>query len=481
MKKFTRWLTALGLTAALVGCGAALAAEESAITVQLDGQSLVFTDATPQVRDQRTFLPFRAVFEAMGAEVKSEGSVITATRDGKTLTMTLNETAATLTEGEGITPITMDVAPYVDNATWRTYVPVRFAAQAFDCAVGWDQQTATAVIVDTDKVVEKALEGKSFTYLERLMEYSKRYDEGIWNTDMTMDGSVTALGANMPMKITATGVTADAAKLEMDMRMTMDVTQLLTLAQQIGGGAELSPEERAMLDALKEDGLGIGIRGDLETGKLYMTMSGKVLEDAGMPADTWFSMDMNAAMAQSGLDMDWGEYLATLRNVDYVALIKTVLSGTDVNSAETGYTGLRTVVETVVNTLSDEAFVKDGDTYTTTLELSEGANAAEVSFALTMKQDAVVGYAMGMSAAFTDEDSGTAMTMGLTMGIDEKDQMAGSLTMDMAPMMAMELNISGSYQKGSTAPATEPPAGATVIDLMDPEGVNKALGIMPLE
>ena len=39
----------------------------------------------------------------------------------------------------------------------------------------------------------------------------------------------------------------------------------------------------------------------------------------------------------------------------------------------------------------------------------------------------------------------------------------------------------GSYEKGTTAPATEPPAGATVIDLMDPEGVNKALGIMPLE
>ena len=45
----------------------ALAAEEPAIQVQLDGQNLTFTDAVPQVKDQRTFLPFRAVFEAMGA------------------------------------------------------------------------------------------------------------------------------------------------------------------------------------------------------------------------------------------------------------------------------------------------------------------------------------------------------------------------------------------------------------------------------
>ena len=169
MKKMIRWLLALGMAGALLGATAAMAAGETVISVQLDGAPLTFTDAVPQVRDQRTFLPLRAVFEAMGAEVSSEGSVITATRNGKTLAMTLNETAATLTQNGETTPITMDVAPYVDNTTWRTYVPVRFAAQAFGCAVGWDQANSTAIIVDTDKVVDAALEGKSFTFLEKLM------------------------------------------------------------------------------------------------------------------------------------------------------------------------------------------------------------------------------------------------------------------------------------------------------------------------
>ena len=479
MKKIIRWLAAVGMSAALLGCGGAFAAE-SGITVQLDGQALTFTDAAPQVKDQRTFLPFRAVFEAMGAEVKNEGSVITATRDGRTLTMTLNETAATVTQGDKTTPITMDVAPYVDNATWRTYVPVRFAAQAFGCAVGWDQTTSTAVIVDTDRVVDSALEGKSFTYLEKLMEYSKRYSEGIWDMDMTMDGSLTLMGANMPMSVAASGTVADETKLEMDMGMKLDMTQLLALAQQMGGGDELSPEDKAMLDAFKEEGLGIGMRGDLSGGKLYMTMTGKVLEDAGLPAGTWFSMDMNAAMAQSGLGMDWGEYLATLKNVDYVALIKTALSETDVNSAEMGYTGLKDMVETMAETLSDKAFVKEGDAYTTTLDLSEGTNTAKISFTLTMKQDAVVGYAVGMNAAFTDVDTGSAVTMGMTVGVDEKDRMTGKLTMDMAPMMSMEFDITGGYRKGTAAPAAEPPAGVQVIDMMDPEGVNAALGMMPL-
>ena len=85
MKKFARRFLALGMALALTAgtLPAAFAAGDSGITVQLDGQALSFTDAVPQVRDQRTFLPFRAVFEAMGAEVSNEGSVITATRDGK--------------------------------------------------------------------------------------------------------------------------------------------------------------------------------------------------------------------------------------------------------------------------------------------------------------------------------------------------------------------------------------------------------------
>ena len=81
MKHLVRRLLVVGAVLALLGCGsAALAAEDSAISVQLDGEILTFTDAVPQVKSQRTFLPFRAVFEAMGAEVSYEDSTVTAVR-----------------------------------------------------------------------------------------------------------------------------------------------------------------------------------------------------------------------------------------------------------------------------------------------------------------------------------------------------------------------------------------------------------------
>ena len=65
----TALVLTLGLsTAALAAEGEELPvspapAAEQTIAVQLDGQNLTFTDAVPQVKDQRTFLPFRAVFE----------------------------------------------------------------------------------------------------------------------------------------------------------------------------------------------------------------------------------------------------------------------------------------------------------------------------------------------------------------------------------------------------------------------------------
>ena len=80
MKKFNSRLLALTMALSMTGSAAALAAEATpvdpapaadqspAISVQLDGQALPFTDAVPKVVDQRTFLPFRAVLEAMGAE-----------------------------------------------------------------------------------------------------------------------------------------------------------------------------------------------------------------------------------------------------------------------------------------------------------------------------------------------------------------------------------------------------------------------------
>ena len=233
MKKWTRNLLALMMAVVLVGCGSALAAEETApmvaeVDVQLDGANLTFADAVPQTKSERIFLPFRAVFEAMGAQVGASETepTVTAKRDGTTVTMTLNSTTAQVERNGVVTELVMDVAPYIDTATWRTYVPVRFAAQAFGCNVGWDQTNHTVIIVDTDKLMDEVLEGKSFTYLEKFLEYSKKYQSGIWDMDMTFDGTI-IMGAPIAFCGTAAGTVQDSGKMDMDMTMTMDMTRFM--------------------------------------------------------------------------------------------------------------------------------------------------------------------------------------------------------------------------------------------------------------
>ena len=65
------------------------------------------------------------------------------------------------------------------------------------------------------------------------------------------------------------------------------------------------------------------------------------------------------------------------------------------------------------------------------------------------------------------------VTMDMNIAVDENDQMLAEVKMDMAGLMAMELNMAGGYAPGKTAPATEPPAGANVVDFMERMGAEE--------
>lgn len=83
-------------------------------------------DSAPYVAKDRTFVPFRALGEAIGAEVVWDNDARTVTYTlGKTeIVMTIGETSYTVNGEEK----TMDVAPEITGD--RTYVPVRFVGEA---------------------------------------------------------------------------------------------------------------------------------------------------------------------------------------------------------------------------------------------------------------------------------------------------------------------------------------------------------------
>ncbi len=102
-------------------------------------------DAAPMIQNDRTYVPFRALAEAFGAEVAYDEATqaVTAELNGVKVVMTIGSATYTVNDAEK----TMDVAPFINGS--RTMVPVRFAAEAFGIKVipTYDENGATADIL----------------------------------------------------------------------------------------------------------------------------------------------------------------------------------------------------------------------------------------------------------------------------------------------------------------------------------------------
>lgn len=114
---------------------------EDDIKVLVDGQKIEF-DVPPQIIDDYTFVPMRAIFEALGAEVQWFGKTqtITASKDTTNIEMTIASNEMFV----GKDKVMLDVPPQIVNG--RTLVPVRAVAESFKCQVDWDGATRTVSI-----------------------------------------------------------------------------------------------------------------------------------------------------------------------------------------------------------------------------------------------------------------------------------------------------------------------------------------------
>lgn len=89
---------------------------------------------SPTIINGRTLIPVRALIEALGGTVGWDESArkVTLTLNGSVITLTLDSATATLNGKESV----LDTAPVeIDD---RTMLPIRFIAESFGFAVGWD-------------------------------------------------------------------------------------------------------------------------------------------------------------------------------------------------------------------------------------------------------------------------------------------------------------------------------------------------------
>lgn len=115
--------------------------DPNAVYVFVNGAELV-TDQPAVIVEDRTLVPLRAIFEALGAEVDWDGETRTVTSKKGDIEISLKIGEKTLYKnGEAIE---IDVPAQIIND--RTMVPVRAISEAYGCEVGWDGGSRTVTI-----------------------------------------------------------------------------------------------------------------------------------------------------------------------------------------------------------------------------------------------------------------------------------------------------------------------------------------------
>lgn len=136
----------VGLLLALL-CSAVSVSAAQEVTVLLNGEKLEF-DVPPQIIDDRTLVPLRAIFEAFGASVEwiEADQMILASYDSKLLSMVIGKQEFVLTDaatGEKAV-VQLDVPAQIVND--RTLVPLRAIAESLSAEVNWNEADQTVSI-----------------------------------------------------------------------------------------------------------------------------------------------------------------------------------------------------------------------------------------------------------------------------------------------------------------------------------------------
>lgn len=119
----------------------------------VNGKKAVIADGMGKIveKNNRTFVPVRFLLEylefAVDWDDKTQTAIGTNKNGDSFLVQIGNKTLFYFKEnGQKSETKQMDVAPFLDNKEGRTYVPLRFLAEAMGYTVGWDVKTGTVTL-----------------------------------------------------------------------------------------------------------------------------------------------------------------------------------------------------------------------------------------------------------------------------------------------------------------------------------------------
>ena len=344
LKKITALLLALCMLFAVPVAASAETervptAPANSANIKIDGEYLRFVDAIPENVSGRIMIPYRVIFEYLGATVDYDGEtgIISGEKDGMRLEMkngvkTIDYTAPDGTKSE----IQMDVAPYIKNG--RTFVPVRFISSTLGYSVGWDNDMRTVIVIDKDKLFENLEKDFSLMLSTASLssDPSKTFEV---NGDMSMcihmdtpEGGTT--GVDIDMK-TAGLMKGMRSVFDIDMNMSADGETINTT------GKMRSDTEKDIIEMQLE---GITPEGQWED---------VFLSDTGIAG-----MDSIMGMAVSGAS-------------DMTELLVESLSVSEDEYTVDTYEQMEEAYNMAKSVYGDKAFVKNGNTYTASFDVKD--------------------------------------------------------------------------------------------------------------
>ncbi|WP_339290349.1 copper amine oxidase N-terminal domain-containing protein [Paenibacillus sp. FSL W8-0187] len=119
------------------------AGKKNGVKLYVNGEA---SDAEPFVKKGNTYVPFRAIAEALEAEViwNSEKGSITVTKDGVSIQLLVGSKTATVNGKK----VSLDAPATVTKG--NTYVPVRFISEALNATVKWESESQTVVVYEEE-------------------------------------------------------------------------------------------------------------------------------------------------------------------------------------------------------------------------------------------------------------------------------------------------------------------------------------------
>lgn len=352
--------------------------QRNKIEIQINGEDMHFTedgywrqkadgyssDVRPIMKDDHVYIPFRAVFEALGADISYDTAHKTVTAQRETRTISFRPDAANYVMN-GVSVAT-DQPAFVQNG--RIYVPVRFASQALGVAVGWDGDNRTVIILDKEKLIQR-YRGQ----FKILKQYLQHWDfladnnfalQGTFTMQTQLDASDYEDEAPdlVPLKLNVEmNALTSYASVNLNTVIQLD---LETLLKKVWGAGSIDQEMLRFISKLKQFQVQCIL--DLEKGKIYLKSD--LLDLLEGERNAWYCITLQDYLD----DEEYDELLQMLQEstqgqrqrlkVDLDDLIQEYISALPVDNIYTARKTLR-LLQAAYRFVGDNSLGKTADGY----------------------------------------------------------------------------------------------------------------------